>query len=73
MQKCILAVQIAANARDEFWANENNREGRIKPYVAASIGPYGAYLPNGEEFTGNYSLTEREYMDWHRWMISACV
>jgi len=72
-QKCALSCEIAAKARDEFWADEKNRQGRVRPLVAASIGSYGAFLPTGEEFTGDYKLTEKEYMDWHRWMIKACL
>jgi homocysteine S-methyltransferase len=25
----------------------------------------------GEEFTGAYSLSEQEFVDWHRWMVTA--
>lgn len=34
--------------------------------VAASIGPYGAYLADGSEFRGDYGLTEKQLRDWHR-------
>lgn len=34
--------------------------------VAASIGPYGAYLANGAEFCGNYGLSIDELKDFHR-------
>lgn len=33
--------------------------------VAASVGPYGAYLANGSEYTGDYSLTRKELADFH--------
>src|SRR5215510_13644792 len=36
------SVQLAMNARDVFWAEESNRLGRSKPFIAASVGPYGA-------------------------------
>ncbi len=50
-----------------------NREGRLKPLVAASVGPYGAYLANGAEFTGDYDLDEDGLVDFHRrrWHILA--
>jgi len=70
---CRLSVELAQRARDDFWAVEANRVGRIRPFVCGSIGSYGAYLPAGEEFTGAYSLTEQEYIDWHRQMIKAIV
>jgi homocysteine S-methyltransferase len=61
-----LAVRLAVEARDEFWANPSNRAGRPKPLVAASIGPYGAYLADGSEYSGDYGLGERELRDFHR-------
>jgi homocysteine S-methyltransferase len=35
-------------------------------WVAASVGPYGAALANGEEYRGRYGLTVSELADWHR-------
>jgi homocysteine S-methyltransferase len=67
------SVRIATAARDEFWADESNHAGRSKPFVAASVGPYGAYLANGEEYIGNYGLTEKELMDFHRPRMRALV
>src|SRR5258706_1315248 len=67
------SVQLAIQARDEFWNNESNRVGRIKPFVAASVGPYGAFLANGEEYIGNYGLTEQELMDFHRPRMKALI
>jgi homocysteine S-methyltransferase len=60
------SVKLAIAARDEFWADEANRTGRPKPFIAASVGPYGAYLAHGEEYIGNYGLTKKELMDFHR-------
>jgi homocysteine S-methyltransferase len=60
------SVRLAKEARDEFWADTTNRAGRSKPFVAASVGPYGAFLANGEEYAGNYGLSEKELMDFHR-------
>ncbi len=60
------SVRLATQARDEFWAEESNRVGRSKPFVAASIGPYGAFLADGSEYRGNYGLSEKELMDFHR-------
>ncbi|HEX3288269.1 MAG TPA: homocysteine S-methyltransferase [Mycobacterium sp.] len=52
------SVALAAAARDEVGG-----EGR---WVAASIGPYGAALANGEEYVGRYGLTVAQLADWHR-------
>ncbi len=67
------SVQIAQEARDEFWATLENREERLRPLVGASIGPYGAYLANGAEYTGDYDLDATQLADWHRprWHIFA--
>ncbi|MEP7134456.1 MAG: homocysteine S-methyltransferase [Chloroflexota bacterium] len=70
MQK---SVTLAKEARDEFWAESANRVGRVKPFVAASVGPYGAYLANGEEYIGNYGLTEQALMDFHRPRMQALI
>ncbi len=34
--------------------------------MAASVGPYGAFLADGSEYRGDYGLTEMELMDFHR-------
>jgi homocysteine S-methyltransferase len=43
------------------------------PLVAASAGPYGAYLADGSEYRGDYSLTEKEYHDFHRRRVEIFV
>ncbi|CAM3912938.1 homocysteine S-methyltransferase [Nocardiopsis rhodophaea] len=57
------SVTLAAEARDERGAG----------LVAASVGPYGAYLANGAEYTGAYDLDEEGLAAWHRdrWHILA--
>jgi homocysteine S-methyltransferase len=60
------AVELAVKVRDGFWSKPENRVGRLKPLVAASVGPYGAYLANGAEFTGDYDLDENGLYDFHR-------
>lgn len=67
------SVQLAMEARDSFWRLPKNREGRIRPLVAASVGPYGAYLADGSEYVGRYDLGRAELMSFHRerWFILA--
>lgn len=67
------SVRLAIEARDEFWSVEANRAGRSKPFIAASIGPYGAFLADGSEYRGNYGLTEKELMDFHRPRMNALI
>jgi homocysteine S-methyltransferase len=60
------AVSLALAARDEFWAVEANRGDRLRPLVAASIGPYGAMLADGSEYRGGYALDDGALADFHR-------
>jgi len=60
------SIKIAQNVRDAFWADEKNRLKRQKPLVAASVGPYGAYLADGSEFKGDYGLSMEELIAFHR-------
>ena len=60
------SVRLAIEARDAFWSEPANRVGRIRPLVAASVGPYGAMLADGSEYRGHYGLTEEQLMDFHR-------
>jgi homocysteine S-methyltransferase len=61
-----LAVELATQARDAFWSDPANRADRLRPLVAASIGPYGACLHDGSEYHGNYAVGPREISDFHR-------
>jgi homocysteine S-methyltransferase len=36
------------------------------PWVAASVGPYGAMLADGSEYRGDYGLPVRQLRAWHR-------
>lgn len=38
---------------------------RPEPLALAGIGPYGAYLADGSEYTGNYSISDKELRDFH--------
>lgn len=38
---------------------------QAKPMIAASIGPYGAYLANGSEYRGDYGVSDQALMDFH--------
>jgi homocysteine S-methyltransferase len=35
------------------------------PLIAASIGPYGAYLADGSEYRGNYGITDEALREFH--------
>lgn len=43
------------------------------PLVAASVGPFGAYLADGSEYRGDYGLTEAELAEFHRDRLEVLV
>ena len=51
------SVELAMDARDQVGGQR---------WVAASVGPYGAALTNGEEYVGRYGLSVAQLADWHR-------
>ncbi|GAB3243973.1 homocysteine S-methyltransferase [Nocardioides dilutus] len=54
-----LSVRIAKEARDEL---ADSRPGLL---VAASVGPYGAFLADGSEYRGAYGVTRTRLRDFH--------
>ena len=68
-----LAVRLAVEARDDFWSEPERRPGRIRPLVAASVGPYGAFLADGSEYRGEYALDMEGLLAFHRrrWTLLA--
>jgi homocysteine S-methyltransferase len=67
------SVHLAVSARDEFWEDASHRIRRSKPFVAGSVGPYGAFLADGSEYRGNYGITEQELMAFHRPRMKALI
>jgi homocysteine S-methyltransferase len=57
----VRSVELALQARDEF-----ERSGGRRALVAASVGPYGAVLSDGSEYTGNYVIGADELHDFHQ-------
>jgi len=66
------AVALTIAARDAFWAAGPHAR-RLRPLVAASVGPYGAYLADGSEYRGDYDLDEDGLLAFHRerWALLA--
>ena len=60
------SVRLAREARELFWSDADNRVDRLRPLVAASIGPYGAHLHDGSEYRGDYAIGRGELMNFHR-------
>ncbi|WP_268912348.1 homocysteine S-methyltransferase [Lentilactobacillus sp. SPB1-3] len=56
------SVKLAQRARDSY-ASENHSKPAI---IAGSIAPYGAFLSDGSEYTGEYQLSKDEFQAFHR-------
>ena len=63
------SVELAKAARDAVLKEEQGRT----MCIAGSVGPYGAYLANGAEYRGDYTMTEKEFQDFHRPRIAALI
>ncbi|XP_034566254.1 homocysteine S-methyltransferase [Notolabrus celidotus] len=60
-------VQLAKEMTDRF-VSERCSTGQMRPLVAGSVGPYGAFLHNGSEYTGAYAekMSIEDLKGWHR-------
>lgn len=56
------SVELAKEASKRF---QNDYTQAEKIFIAGSIGPYGAFLADGSEYTGNYTISEVELIDFH--------
>jgi homocysteine S-methyltransferase len=56
-------VRLADVARRRFAEDSGDDRPR---WIAASIGPYGAYLADGSEYRGGYGRSVRKLARWHR-------
>ncbi len=54
------SVRLAREARDEAAAHAE-----APLFVAASVGPYGAAMADGSEYTGRYGLNAAQLRDFH--------
>ncbi len=68
------SVELAQAARAVF-LNSKSAEGRPVPVVAASVGPYGAYLADGSEYRGHYKVDEAGLFAFHQprigWLLES--
>ena len=72
-----LSVRLACEARDAFWnsnaSNSSRGSNRVRPFVAASVGPYGAFLANGAEYRGDYGLSLTDLIEFHRPRLAVLI
>jgi len=77
-----LSVKLPKQAIENVWnklkddidaggTSVSNSKHRLKPLVAASLGPYGCY--EGSEFEGNYGKSVEELMNFHRPRLAALL
>lgn len=59
-------VQLAELAIERFMKLSKCK---IKPLIAASVGPYGAYLSDGSEYHGDYGVSNEVLYDFHKTRI----
>lgn len=59
------SMELLIAAREQWWEEEGKDSGRPYPIVAGDVGPYGAYMADGSEYTGFYNLTDEEYRAFH--------
>jgi homocysteine S-methyltransferase len=63
------SINLIRKSVDLAWAAIERAisEGLIneRPLVAASMGPYGAFLADGSEYRGNYEISRDELADFH--------
>lgn len=60
-----LSVQLALEARELFMSNQN-KISVSTPLIAASLGPYGAALADGSEYTGYQNISIATLMGFHK-------
>lgn len=61
------SVELAHIALQRYYEKNNPQ---YKPLIAASIGPYGAFLADGSEYRGHYSISDKALADFHRKRIN---
>jgi len=61
-----VSVELAVEARERFCASNPRQAARLRPLIAASIGPFGASLHDGSEYHGNYDIGVTALRDFHR-------
>lgn len=67
-----LSVELAKKARTKVLAEDASllKEDLL---VAGAIGPYGAFLADGSEYTGNYHLTRDEFVRFHKLRLESLI
>jgi homocysteine S-methyltransferase len=70
----IKSIDLANEAREMYLMEFSEAKiDKLQPLIAASIGPYGAFLADGAEYRGNYGVPNDILRAFHetRWQILA--
>ncbi|MFI5139432.1 MAG: homocysteine S-methyltransferase [Sphingobacteriales bacterium] len=65
-----LSVRLAFRAREEAMKVLSRK---VKPLIAASVGPYGASLADGSEYRGNYGVSIEDLKSFHRGRMKVLI
>lgn len=65
-------AKLVTRACDDFYDQNRHRPGIHKPLACASLGPYGAHLGDGSEYTGSYieAASHADLIDFHESRLS---
>ncbi|OCG67046.1 homocysteine S-methyltransferase [Gilliamella sp. Fer4-1] len=64
------SVELAKQAKQQYLTDTKQNKPLL---IAGSVGPYGAYLANGSEYTGNYHLDKEAFIAFHQDRIQALI
>lgn len=64
------SVKLAQQAKMQYLNDIKEDKALL---IAGSVGPYGAYLANGSEYTGDYQLSESEFIAFHKDRVTALI
>lgn len=67
------SVKIARESVSLFMDSENYDFSMPLPLVAGSAGSYGAYLADGSEYRGDFTLSSGEYKEFHRGRLEILI
>ena len=62
-QLLLKTVTLAETAVEKY--QESTTKNNPEPLIAASIGPYGAFLADGSEYRGNYGISDEDLATFH--------
>nr|XP_016925072.1 homocysteine S-methyltransferase 1 [Drosophila suzukii] len=69
------SVELAKEAKKQYLTETGSGLETTLPLILGSIGPYGACLHDGSEYSGNYAdtITKDQLKQWHRTRIEICL